>query len=1308
MFKFEKNFRYKQIYIFKIDDAAHKGSLKIGETTIKTDTPAKSLTPNCAELNKSARKRINKYMTTGGFNFQLLHTEIAVTDKGKTFRDYDVHNVLNRSGVKKVHPNGVKAQEWFKVSLENALKAITAVKRGKPTIYFDDKKISAATEKYSLKIDFRPEQEYFIKETVKILTKENSMLWNAKMRFGKTLCALEVVRRKNFSKTIIVTHRPVVNKNWFEDFDKIFQPTDNFAYGSKNSGETFENLARGNKNFVYFASMQDLRGSEITGGNFDKNTEIFGTAWDFVIVDEAHEGTKTILGDRVINALVKDNTKLLALSGTPFNILEDYQGNVLTWDYIDEQRAKNEWYENHELESNPYEDLPEMKIFTYNLGALLNNPAFIDEDKFFNFKEFFRTENEKFVHENAVTQFLNLLTKDANNNYPYSNDEFRNIFQHSLWMIPGVKEGRALSKLLKQHWIFRNFEIVNVAGDGDADEESKDALEKVQKAIATGRSTITLSCGKLTTGVTVPEWTAVFMLAGGYSTSAASYMQTIFRVQSPCNKNGMIKDICYVFDFAPDRTLKIIAEYNAITGNGSKERLNEFLKFCPVISFAGSKMTEYRANLLFQQVKRAQAARVVKHGFDDSNLYKNALLLQLDNKALEKFDKLKGIIGASKSQKLPNDIDVNGQGVKGGRKIDSGVIIDKPPVNPEEEKRKKLRRNAISILRGISIRMPLLIYGADIPFNEDFTIDMFFDDNIIDAKSWAEFMPKGVTKEIFREFVKYYDEDIFIAAGRDIRNRAKSADNFTPTERVKKIAELFSCFKNPDKETVLTPFNVVNLHLSSALGGFDFFDDKHQNILHAPHFVNLGKTTAQTLANPNAKILEINSKTGLYPLYVAYSLYRARLNGNEYGFSLEYLQKIWDETLRENVFVICKTPMAKTITKRTLAGFRHENINAHYFDDLINILKFKSAHFVDKIQKNSYWNKGDGFMKFDAVVGNPPYQEIIENTSDSPVYHEFLKTAFSLQTKVSMIHPARFLFNAGKTPEEFTKEILNSKHFKIVRYEVDSSKFFPNTDIKGGVAISYFDPDEKFKPIKMFFTFEELKSIHKKVVIDNKNFSPLSEIVYAPESYGFTPKLHQDFPDALKSLSKGHAYDITTNIFDSLPKVFFNDKPNDGNEYVQIWGREKNKRACKWIRRDYITAPENFEHYKVIIPKSNGSGMIGEVLSTPLVGLPLVGLPLVGCTQTFISIGDFHSAAEAENCLKYVKTKFARVMLGILKVTQDNKAKTWACVPLQDFTNASDIDWSRSIPEIDSQLYKKYNLAQDEISFIEEKVTAME
>lgn len=338
--------------------------------------------------------------------------------------------------------------------------------------------------------------------------------------------------------------------------------------------------------------------------------------------------------------------------------------------------------------------------------------------------------------------------------------------------------------------------------------------------------------------------------------------------------------------------------------------------------------------------------------------------------------------------------------------------------------------------------------------------------------------------------------------------------------------------------------------------------------------------------------------------------------------------------------------------------------------------------------------------KFDFVIGNPPYQEEAKDTSDKPVYNYLMDEAFKISSRVELITPARFLFNAGNTPKKWNQKMLTDKHFKVLKYEQNSGKIFPSTDIKGGVAITYRDAEKDFGAIETFVLFEELNSIMHKV--KEKKEASLSDFVYSPESYKLTEKLHQDFPEAEALLSKGHKYDVTTNIFDKLDFIFKDKKGLDKSE-VEIIGRHENKRASKWIRRDYLKGPDNFEAFKVFIPKSNGSGALGEVLSTPL-----IGEPLIGHTQTFISIGNFKTLAEAEACFKYIKSKFARVMLGILKITQDNKKSTWKYVPMQDFTNKSDIDWSKSIPEIDRQLYAKYNLSQEEIDFIEKNVKEME
>lgn len=343
-------------------------------------------------------------------------------------------------------------------------------------------------------------------------------------------------------------------------------------------------------------------------------------------------------------------------------------------------------------------------------------------------------------------------------------------------------------------------------------------------------------------------------------------------------------------------------------------------------------------------------------------------------------------------------------------------------------------------------------------------------------------------------------------------------------------------------------------------------------------------------------------------------------------------------------------------------------------------------------------------MKFDFVIGNPPYQDstIGENkTYAPPVYDKFIDATYEIADKVLLIHPARFLFNAGSTPKEWNKKILSDTHVKVMMYEQDSSKFFCNTDIKGGIAITYRDKTKDFGAIETFTAFDELNSIMKKVK-NSITFESIYDIVVPRTAYRLTPKMHDDHPEALNQLSNGHPYDMSTNIFDRLPQVFFDQKPSNDYEYIQIIGRENNERKYKYIRRDYVNNVVNLNKYKVILPKSNGSGTLG------VIGTPLIGGPLIGETETFISIGSFDTESEANACFKYIKSKFARTMLGILKITQDNNRDTWKYVPLQDFTPNSDIDWSKSIADIDKQLYKKYGLSEEEITFIETHVKEME
>ena len=341
-------------------------------------------------------------------------------------------------------------------------------------------------------------------------------------------------------------------------------------------------------------------------------------------------------------------------------------------------------------------------------------------------------------------------------------------------------------------------------------------------------------------------------------------------------------------------------------------------------------------------------------------------------------------------------------------------------------------------------------------------------------------------------------------------------------------------------------------------------------------------------------------------------------------------------------------------------------------------------------------------MKFDFAIGNPPYQDITTGENDTfapPVYNKFLDSAYQIADKVEMIHPARFLSNAGSTPKEWNKKMLDDEHLKILYYEQDSSKVFSNTDIKGGVTVTYRDLTKNYGAIEVFSPYDELRSINSKVSEISKK--SIKDIIYTQNRFDFE-NLYLKHPE-YKSLigSGGKDRRFRNNIFDKIPS--FLEQAVDETD-IAVIGVIKNKRYWRYIDKEFVDLEhENLMKWKVIVPRANGKGVLGETLSSPIV----IG-PNQGYTQTFIGIGAFDTKYEAISLLKYVKSKFLRTMLSILKVDQHNERDTWAKVPLQDFTDKSDIDWSVSIANIDKQLYKKYGFSEEEIAFIENNVKEME
>lgn len=1334
---------YNLIYIYAIHDETHKGLLKIGQTSFSSKYSIAQLPPNCPTLNQNAHARIQQQTKTALVSYELLHTELAtrtitMADGSKqiqSFQDHDVHDVILQSGYSAIKfVESGKQSEWFKIDLESAKAAISAVKEGK-SILPNAKTFIVVAQKQQIKL--RDEQEKNVEKTIDIFKRYETMLWNCKMRYGKTVTAYELIKRQRYQKVIVITHRPAVEDGWGTDHDLIFSGT-NHLFIDKTNGSTdydsaidadndfkLRQTVKSQTPFVYFASIQDLRGSKRVGGKYNKNNAVFDMDWDLLIVDEAHEGTSTDLGDAVIKSLRKPTTKGLLLSGTPYNIMSEFDENKYTWTYVDEQKAKAEWDENHSGERNPYEELPKMNIFTFDLSEQMpTSYRFVTEDQAFNFREFFRTwtgDVEKdfriipegktvgdFVYEDDVYNFLSLISSDsANNNYPFSTDEYRDMFAHTFWIVPGVKEAKALSALIQRHPNFKNFEVVNIAGDGDEEKPYNEALALVRSSIKSFPKTITISCGKLTTGVTVREWSAVMMLSGSSSTSASGYMQAIFRVQSPGYINGKQKKNCYVFDFAPDRTLKVIAEVHRVTNKGlkddekAKKSLGEFINFCPIISVEGTSMRSYNVDEMMRQIKRISVDAAINSGFDDDTIYLSDAGMRINQYDQDILRKLADVVTPQKKGKKQTEVVVANNGMtdeqhklaeKAKRKPKKELTEEEKTALELYKKQKEEQKKMFNLLRTVSIRLPLLFYGADADITEIIHLKDFV--QIVDDESWGEFMPKGLRKDLFLDILRYYDEDVVIGAGLRIRKMAKAADELPPTYRAKRIVEIMSKFKNPDKETVLTPWRVVNMHMGNTLGGYNFFDEDFQKELDEPRIIDNGDITADIFLNTDAKVLEMNSKSGLYPLYLAYSFYMLNVSGKEKDLSLETTQKIWFDTLDKHIFVLCKTKMARMITIRTLAGYTKNNVHAIYLTKLVEKRMKDLDRLSKKLTNPDTWNIGGDRMKFDAVVGNPPYQ----GNNHQQIYPYFYLAARKTSNHyVSLIFPVGWqepknANNLSKLNNAEVKEdkqimridncqnvfpgILGAEWVNIILWQ----KGYDNgLDGKQMVYTNGQDPEQIALPIDVE-TIVKPNEILKlgKLVSSAKDYVSIENGISANKPYGLRKNLIDNYE------------------FYGLPEMSMERKSE--NDLV-LYASNERIRYCSY---DYPLPKisDGLKKYKVFIPSAWGNMSEKTGLGGAYSDI-IIGKPNDICTETFVECGVCDTYREAKCFAKYAMTKFVRALIYINKVSQQSSRSVWACVPKQTF---SETWWDGSIADIDEHLFAKYNVSSNIIDYVKSNI----
>lgn len=595
-------------------------------------------------------KRIYQQTHTADVDYHEEWRGQAVFDDGSgdSFHDTDFHAYLRKQGYEQ-EPG--KNNEWFHI--------MPPVSKTK---FYDFRTSRGVLKSLDTVVPYvlREEQAQAVEKTADYSRchENGEYLWNAKPRFGKTLSAYDFCKQIKAQNVLIVTNRPSIANSWYSDYERFLGPESGYLFVSKSSSlqgkkcvltreqyisEVIHNQDKEHR-CIEFISLQDLKGSIDFGGKFDKNREIADLQWDILIIDEAHEGVDTYKTDVAFNHIKRKFT--LHLSGTPFKALanDKFSGNaIFNWTYADEQKAKHDW--NYANGENPYETLPQLNLFTYQMSEIIRDELEQGveiqgdtEEYAFDLNEFFSTNgNGVFVHDSAVDKFLDAMTTQPK--FPFSTEELRDELKHTFWLLNRVDSAKALEKKLRVHGVFKDYNVVLAAGDGKTDDDAEEvekSFNRVNAAIAQYDKTITLSVGQLTTGVTIPEWTAVMMLSS--IRSPALYMQAAFRAQNPClfsnNEQFFRKERAYVFDFDPARTLTIFEEFandlssDTSDGRGDtdirKEHVRELLNFFPVLGEdENGEMIELDAEKVLVIPRKIRSQEVVRRGFMSNYLFQN-------------------------------------------------------------------------------------------------------------------------------------------------------------------------------------------------------------------------------------------------------------------------------------------------------------------------------------------------------------------------------------------------------------------------------------------------------------------------------------------------------------------------------------------------------------------------------------------------------------------------------------------------------------------------------------------------------------
>ncbi|KXI16651.1 Eco57I restriction endonuclease [Gardnerella vaginalis] len=1288
------------------------------------------------------------------------------------FRDHAVHHYLEVSlGKERLKPQDLPrkdlyySREFFKEVIPSDIDAaINDIcekygERSDKYAYYDSNERLALTVHYErgAKWTLRPNQQKAVDNFIKAVNSgRTNLLMYAVMRFGKSFTSLACAKAINAKTVLIVSAKADVREEWKKNVE---QPGNFEGYNFLTSKELLENdnaisdIHAKDETAVIFLTLQDLQGTEIKA----KHAQVFENKIDLLIVDETHFGARAQSYGEILRNVqtdekkdLKDNIKFLDkqeddqidledankqikelkakvrlhLSGTPYRILmgsefepEDIISFVQFTDIAREQAAwdaENLYKDDVEEWDNPYFGFPQMIRFAFHpsertiekMNELKKHGVSLALSALFkpqSIKKDTKTNgHQKFVHEDEVFDLLKIIDGTSSDSkllgfLDYDKIKQGQMCRHIVMVLPYCASCDSMEKLISDHALeFKNlgeYEILNISGL-DAQHHfhtPTDIKNRIAKLESEGKKTLTLTVNRMLTGSTVEQWDTMIYLKD--TSSPQEYDQAIFRLQNQYVRElsdgkkiikECLKPQTLLVDFDPHRLFTMQEQksliYNANTEkNGNSlldKRIADELRISPVITMNHNRLEQVQATDILKEVSHYNNSRSISDEVIDLPIDLSILNNEHMRDVIEAqnpFGSKAGLtLEAHESETGGQDFDVND---------DADDALDDH--NDEAEPQRQAPLTAITDDKEIKdLENKIRTYYQRILF-----FSFLCPESVKSLDDILKILHNGKNNRLAKNLgINTNDIEVLrnslnafklSALDYKIQNISTLAtdENLQPLERaVTSLAK----FSRMSASEIITPIKVADEMVEM-----------------------LSEDQLRQIVSSGEKLLDIASKAGEYTVALVKRLQALGFTLDEIRNSIyaiptssvayEFTRRFY-EILGLNTACI-----AKNFTSYDLLDIKTDNEEVDY-NQITELLSQKKDFEKITLQDNI---QGGEKVEFGAIVGNPPYQESDggEGNGSSPIYNNFIDLSTIITNCAVLIHPARFLFNAGKTPKLWNKKILKSPFFSIKNYSIDSSKVFEGVDIKGGVAISLYDRGNKKTPIDVFIPYPELASIAKKVQMHDTLM--LDTIVYPRDLYHLTNQVYLDHPDLLDRQSKGHKFDLGSNVFIKLPELFVDNKVN--KNYVGVYGRDDNKRTIKWILNKYLRTPDNLSNYKVIIPKSNGTGAIGEVLSTPF-----IGEPMIGHTLTFLSIGSFNTRFEAEALLKYIKSRFARVLLGILKVTQDNPQSTWKYVPLQNFTESSDIDWSKSVDDIDQQLYCKYGFNDEEISFIEEKVQRME